>query len=125
MITLTYSCLSLSQVRPKIGRLLIACRSLPVSTVIVSPLWVSIACFVVLNSSLASLSCVKRGRRFLGKEEAPEHETNAIVYHNISDTAKNWKIVDCFSLSSVVVAGRSPSSMWFFLSPSFREIIRF
>ena len=28
--------------------------------------------------SFSSLSCVKRGRRFLGKDKALEHETNAI-----------------------------------------------
>ena len=122
---LTYSCLSWSQVRPQISRLLIACRSLPVSTVIVSPLWGSIACFVVIKSRFSSLSCVKQGRRFLGKDKALEHETNAIVYHDISDTATNWKIVDCSSLSFVVATGRSPSSMWFSLSQSFREFIRF
>ena len=42
------------------------------------PTFGSIACFVVINSHLSSLSCVKRGRRFLGVNLALEHETNAI-----------------------------------------------
>ena len=84
------------------------------STVIVSPLWGSIAWFAVINSRFPSLSCVKRGRRFLGKEEAPEHETNAIVKIIVNGDAKNWKIVDCPSPSIVVATVCSPSSMWFF-----------
>ena len=43
------------------------------------PTFGSIACFVVINSHLSSLSCVKRGRRFLGKDLAPEYETDTIV----------------------------------------------
>ena len=50
MITLTYSCPSCSKLYPHLGRLLVACRSLPVLTVIVSPLWGRFACFVVISS---------------------------------------------------------------------------
>ena len=67
---------------------------------------------------------MKRGRRFLEKDQTLEHETNAIVQPITSDTGKNWEIVDCSSLSFVVATGRSSLSMWFFLSPSFREFIR-
>ena len=49
-MTLTYSCPSLSKLYPHSGRLLIVFLSLPVLTVIVSPLWGSIACFVVISS---------------------------------------------------------------------------
>ena len=50
------------------GRLLIACRSLPVLMVIAKPLLSSIAYFVVIKVEFTSLLCVKRGRRFLGKD---------------------------------------------------------
>ena len=48
MITLTYSCPSCSKLYPHLGRLLVACRSLQVLTVIVKPLLGRFACFVVI-----------------------------------------------------------------------------
>ena len=83
-------------------------------------------CFLCRNiRSLSSLSCVKRWQRYLLKNQPVEHETNTTVQNVTSALSKIYWIVDCSSLLSVVVAVRSPSSMRFFLSPSFPEIIRF
>ena len=75
--------------------------------------------------SFSSLSCVKRGRRFLEKDLAREHETNAIVKPMISSSDSCSQILDCLSSLFVVAAGRSPLSMWLFLSPLFPEFIGF
>ena len=59
--------------------MLIALPSLPVLTVIVSPLLGRFACFAVINSRLASLLSVNFLERFLGKDLALEDKTNVIV----------------------------------------------
>ena len=66
-MTLTYSCSSCSKLYPLLGRLLIVFLSLPVLTVIVSPLWGSIACFVVIKSRFCRCRVWNRGVDFLGR----------------------------------------------------------
>ena len=97
--------------------MLIACRNRPLLTVIVRPLLLSIACFVVKIVDFSSISSVERDQRFLGKGLVLKHETNNTDCLMISDTVMDWQIFDCSSLSFVVAAVRSPWSMWFFLSP--------
>ena len=99
------------------GRLLLACRSLPLLTVIVSPLLSSIACFVVKIVDFSSSLSVKLLQEYLGKGEVLKHETYAIVQSITSDTGKNWFVVDSSSPLFVVAVICSPSSMCFFSPP--------
>ena len=105
--------------------MLIACRSLPVLTVIVSLLLSSFTYFFVKSSRYSSSPSAKWQERYLGKDLAYETEPNATVQRSFSARKEMWSIVERSEPSFVVTASRSPSSMSCFLYPSFPESIHF
>ena len=121
---LTYSCPSWSRIEGRARWLLIDCRSLPVLTVIASPLLGRFVCFVVIFVPFRRCRVWNFGVDIWGKSSARTWDQHHLIVDCLNCLGVEY-IVDCSSLSFVVAAVCSSSSMWSFLSPSFRKITKF